>query len=283
MTAALLASAAVVFAVIAVKSLKDVQLKKAEQSEGAKERFSVSEYVEILKIKPFRWFVLFVFFFLVATSMIQANFAYLVQGRLGMSEDSMVIVIVTLVVSMGLVIPIVTKLAEKTDRRFASLIFVSLMLVMLLIIKLIGIDGTPTLIASVFAVALGLGCFWTVFYSMAYDLVEVDELVNGKRRESAITALPQFFQKFGAAIGMWTAGQVLERSGYIGELAVQSESAKAAIENISTVIPCAFLVLSILGLAMYPVTRKRFELLTKQLENKRNGEEITTDGLERLI
>lgn len=285
-TAAALSVLAVIFAVIATVSLRGVELKKAnEQTE--KKKFSVGEYIEILKLRPFRFFVMFVFFFLIASSMIQANFAYLVQGRLGMSADDMVIVIVTLVAAMGVFIPIVTKVAEKKDRRFASILFTSLMLVSLAVIKLIGIDNTVMLIVSVMACALGLACFWTVFYPMAYDLVEVDEYVNGKRRESAITAFPQFFQKFGAAIGMWIAGQVLDLGGYIGSAAEQTQQAKDAIENIATVIPCAFLAISIVGLILYPVTKERFNLLSKKLEDKRNGKDTLSDeersALKKLI
>lgn len=282
LTSALLAVLAVFSAVVASLSLRGIELKKAEQA-GTQEKIRVSQYIQILRIKPFRWFVMFVFFFLVASAMIQTNFAYLVQSRLGMSDDGMVIVIITLVASMGLMIPVVTKLAEKTDRRKTGILFISVMLVALLIIKLIGIDNTPMLIASVFAVALGLACFWTIFYSMAYDLVEVDEFVNNKRRESMITAFPQFFQKFGAAIGMWIAGQVLDFGGYNGELAVQSEKAKDAIENIATVIPAVFLVLALIGIIMYPVTKERFSLLTEELEKKRGGKEYDTKGLEKLI
>ena len=200
-----------------------------------------------------------------------------------MDDSGMVIVIITLVASMGLMIPIVTKLAEKTDRRKAGIIFFSIMLAGLIIIKLIGINNTPMLIASVFTVALGLACFWTIFYSMAYDLVEVDEFINGKRRESMITAFPQFFQKFGAAIGMWIVGQVLNFGKYDGELSVQPDSAKAAIENIATVIPSLFLVVALVGIIFYPITKERFALLSKQLERKRNGEEYDLSGLEKLI
>lgn len=283
LTSALLAVLAVISAVVASLSLRGIELKKADCASGEKEKVKVSEYFQILKIKPFRWFVMFVFFFLIASSMIQTNFAYLVQARLGMSDEGMVIVIITLVASMGIMIPVVTKLAEKKDRRTAGIVFVSIMLVGLIVIRLIGINNTPMLIASVFAVALGLACFWTIFYSMAYDLVEVDEFVNNRRRESMITAFPQFFQKFGAAIGMWIAGQVLELGNYDGKLTVQPDSAKQAIQNIATVIPAAFLVLALIGIIMYPVTKERFELLTKQLEKKRNGKKYNTKGLEKLI
>lgn len=282
-TAVILSVVAVVIAVIASLSLRGVPLKKASETEGKREKFDVKQYIQILKIKPFRWFVMFVFFFLIASSMIQTNFAYLVQGRLGMSSDDMVIVIVTLVAAMAVLIPIITKVAEKTDRRKTSIIFISIMLVSLVAIRIIGIDNTAMLIVSVIACAVGLACFWTVFYSMAYDLVEVDEFVNGKRRESMITAFPQFFQKFGAAIGMWIAGQVLSRFGYDGAAQVQIQSAKDAIENIATIIPAAFLILSIVGLVLYPVTKERFALLTKQLELKRQGKKTSTEGLEKLI
>ena len=282
-TALVLSVIAIIFAVIASLSLKGIPLKKASEQIDEKKKVSVKEYIEILKIKPFRFFVMFVFFFLVASAMIQANFEFLVVRRLGMSSDDMVLVIVTLVVAMGIFIPIVTKLAEKTDRRKASIIFVSITIAALLVIKFIGIDNTAMLIASVVACAVGLACFWTVFYSMAYDLVEVDEFINGKRRESMITAFPQFFQKFGAAIGMWLTGQVLSFNGYDGTLEVQPQAAKDAIENIATVIPCIFLVISLIGLLLYPVTKERFALLTQKLEDKRAGKETDTVGIEKLI
>lgn len=282
-TALTLSVIAIIFAAIACFSLRGVKLTKAEESSASAKKVNIKEYVEILKIRPFRFFVMFVFFFLIASAMIQANFAYLVQGRLGMSSDDMVLVVVTLVLSMAVLIPVVTKIAEKTDRRTASIIFISLNIVALLVIKFIGINNTAMLIVSVIGCAIGLACFWTVFYSMAYDLVEVDEFINGKRRESMITAFPQFFQKFGAAIGMWITGQVLDMNGYDGILETQPESARAAIENIATVIPCIFLAISLVGLLLYPVTKERFALLLTKLDDKRNGKETDTVGIEKLI
>lgn len=282
LTAAFLGIIAIITGLVAGVSLRGVTLKKAETTpSGAKASFK--EYIEIFKIRPFRWFVMFVFFFLVATSMIQTNFAYLVQGKLGMSEDDMVIVIVTLVAAMAIVIPVVTKVAEKTDRRLTSIIFTAIAMAALVIIKIIGINNIGMLIASVFACAIALGCFWTVFYSMAYDLVEVDEYVNGKRRESMITAFPQFFQKFGAAIGMWLTGQVLDFGNYDGTLDVQPDSAKTAIENIATIIPAFFLIFAIIGLIFYPVTKKSFNALKEKLEMKREGKETTNEDIERLV
>ena len=55
------------------------------------------------------------------------------------------------------------------------------------------------------------------------------------------------------------------------------------MENISTIIPAAFLLISIIAVVIYPMTRKRFNALMLQLEKKRNGEEYTTEGFEKLL
>ncbi len=70
---------------------------------------------------------------------------------------------------------------------------------------------------------LGVGTFWTLFYSMGYDLVELDEFKTGERRESTITALPQLIQKFGSAFGILMAGQLLSLYGYDSSLPMLQE------------------------------------------------------------
>ena len=114
-------------------------------------------------------------------------------------------------------------------------------------------------------------------------VVEIDEFVTGKRRESVITSFPQFVQKFGAAIGMWTIGWVLQLTDYDKDLAVQKANTVNGIENLSTLFPALLLGISIIGLIFYPVTKERFQKLTVQLEKKRNGEDYNTEGFEKLL
>ena len=55
------------------------------------------------------------------------------------------------------------------------------------------------------------------------------------------------------------------------------------MENISTVIPAALFLISVICCVIYPMTRQRVNALMTQLEKKRNGEEYSTEGLERLL
>lgn len=287
LTAVIMSVMSVLFACITVKSLKGVALQKAEAAadNGRKSIKAIfSEFFEVLKIKPFKWFAMFIVFFLMASSMIQSSFEYMIKHLVNKDPGTwMTVVIIELVVVMAAFIPLVTKIAETRDRRFSSILFMSLMCAGLIICRIIGVRSIIVVLAVTFFMAMGMANFWTVFYSMAYDLVEVDEFAYGTRRESVITALPQFFQKFGAAIGVWTVSLVLKLTGYNAELAVQSAKTVNGIENNVTLIPAAFLVLSVIGAVMYPITREKFTLLNKELQKKRNGEEFSAEGLEKII
>lgn len=281
--AALLGTVSVFFALLAAFSLRGLQLKREILAPETERRGFVKSMKEVFRLKPFKWFAMFVFFYLAASSMMQANVLYLIIHCAGLTEDFMVMIVVVLVVSMAILIPVATKIAEKKDRRFTCILFFSVMFVGLIVIKLIGITNQWMILAEAFMMGVGTAAFWTVFYSIAYDMVEIDEFVHGERREGVITALPQLIQKFGSAIGVWMAGMMLSVVGYQESLHVQLPKTINGIENIATLLPALFLFFAILGLLFYPVTKKRFHALQLALEKKKRGEDYSVDTLEKLI
>lgn len=301
--AAIISLLAVVLGFICCKSLNGIYSPKPMPANGIVEKVTVKStfkaFGDILKLKPTKYFLVFVFFFLATSSMIQSNLTYMVIDCIGMEYDKgIAFVILSLVVSMGIVVPLVEKTAEKKDRRFAAILFLTITLIGEIAIKIIGLDaqiGSFKIMCVVSPVFLGIGAgtFWTLFYSMGYDLVELNEFKTGERRESTITALPQLVQKFGSAFGILAAGQLLSAYGYDSSKDVAgSESLFATVtdphiingmENISTVIPAVFLAVSIIGCILYPMTRKRFNALMVQLDKKRKGEDYTTEGFEKLL
>ncbi len=151
------------------------------------------------------------------------------------------------------------------------------------------------LVLMPFLLAVGLSAFWTVFYSMAYDIVELDEFVNGRngeRRESAITGFPQFMQKFGSATGILLQGVILSAYGYdttaesgadAATFVRPAESVVKGMENVSTLIPALIIVVALVFLILYPMTRKTYNALMEQLKKKRGGEAAGKEGLEKLL
>ncbi len=270
-------------------------LPKAKQNNPLKETFAA--FKDIIRLKPFKFFIVFVFFFLFATSMIQSSFTYTVVYCIGMEYDAgIVIVVISLVATIAAVTPLAERLAKKTDRRTSCLLFFTICCVGLFVLKLIGLDvkignfPVMTVILPVVA-GIGLGAFWTLFYSMAYDFVEIDEFVSGKRRESLITAFPQLIQKFGSGTGILTQGLLLTAYGYVKSAGdyenvfekITDARVLEGMENITTLFPALLLIISIIGLLLLPTTRTRLTLLSGQLDLKRNGKKYSADGLEKLI
>ena len=199
---------------------------------------------------------------------------------------------------MAAVVPIVEKVAEKKDRRFATILFLSIAFVGEIIIKVLGLDFTVgsfkiMCILSPATLGLAAGTFWTLFYSMGYDLVELNEFKTGERRESIITAFPQLVQKFGSAFGILMAGMLLSAYGYDSSNDIAGKESLFTVvtdskiingmENISTLFPAIFLLISIISVVIYPMTRNRFNALMVQLDKKRKGEEYSTEGIEKLL
>lgn len=160
-TAIIMCVLSLMFGIFTVKSLKGVKLIKAESENVTGERKKIkaifAEMLEVLKIKPFKWFAMFIVFFLIASSMIQSSFEYMIKDCVGADpEIYMVVVIVELVVVMAAFIPIVTKVAEKKDRRFSSLVFMSIMCVGLIGCKIAGVTSIAVVLIITFFMAVGM-------------------------------------------------------------------------------------------------------------------------------
>ena len=262
---------------------------------------TVNSFRQIWQLRPVKFFLLFVFFFLAGSSMMQSNLSYMVVDCIDTDYNSGIAVVIgVLVLTMAITVPVVTAVSKKTDRRTACLIFISVAVVGLVLTKLIGLDTQIggfkiMLVLTPLMLGVGISTFWTVFYSMAYDIVELDEYVNGnsgERRESVITALPQFVQKFGSAVGILAQGLILSAYGYnvssetgadAATFVRPAESIVKGMENVSTVFPAAVMALALLCLLLYPITRKTYNALTEQLQKKRAGEKTSDAELQKLL
>lgn len=297
---------AVLTGFICAAALRGVYTARAPQPDEPKQKglgvgATVRSFGAILRLKPVKFFLLFVFFFLAGNSMLQSNLSYMVVDCIGVDyNEGIIVVIGVLVATMAITVPVVTKVSEKTDRRTACLIFISVSAAGMLISKIVGLETTVggfhvMLVLMPLMLGVGLSTFWTVFYSMAYDIVELDEFVNGKhgeRRESVITAFPQLVQKFGSATGILLQGVILSAYGYdttaesgadAATFVRPAESVVKGMENVSTLIPAAIIGVSLVFLILYPFTRKTYNALVDRLKKKRAGEAYTEEGLEKLL
>ncbi|MEN9202246.1 MAG: MFS transporter [Thermostichus sp. DG_1_6_bins_120] len=127
------------------------------------------------------------------------------------------------------------------------------------------------------ALIAGVGASATAYlgpWSMLPDVIDLDELQTGERREGIFYAFMVLLQKVGLALGLFLVGQALDLSGFIPSVAgapspLQPESALLAIRLAIGPLPALFLIGGILLVRFYPLTRKRHQQILRALEEKR--------------
>jgi GPH family glycoside/pentoside/hexuronide:cation symporter len=136
----------------------------------------------------------------------------------------------------------------------------------------------PGQISLMYLLAVMAGCGVSVAYlipwSMIPDVIELDELNTGQRREGIFYGFMVLLQKFGLALGLFLVGLTLKTSGFISSaegdvLPTQPESALFAIRIAIGPLPTIVLILGLILAYFYPITQEvhaeiRLKLLEKQ-------------------
>ncbi len=120
----------------------------------------------------------------------------------------------------------------------------------------------------------GVSTAYLVPWSMIPDVIDLDELNTGKRREGIFYSFMVFLQKVGLAIGLFLVGLALDIAGFIetipGEAPpVQPESALLAVRVAIGPLPTIFLIVGLLLAYLYPITQEiHSEILLNLRERK---------------
>ncbi|MDX1521308.1 MAG: MFS transporter [Anaerolineae bacterium] len=120
---------------------------------------------------------------------------------------------------------------------------------------------------------VGVSLGFLIPWSLLPDVVDHDELLTGQRREGIFYGFFVFLQKFGIAIGLFIQGQVLEWTGYVqaqgNVIPQQPDSALFALRILTTLVPIAFLLASLVVIFYNPITRKKLAEIQAELAARR--------------
>jgi GPH family glycoside/pentoside/hexuronide:cation symporter len=124
----------------------------------------------------------------------------------------------------------------------------------------------------------GVSTAYLIPWSMIPDVIELDELNTGQRREGIFYAFLVFLQKLGLALGLFLVGFALETSGFKeavpgqNTLPIQPESALLAIRFAVGPLPAFFLICGLFLAYFYPLTREEHAKILLQLKERQNRE-----------
>jgi glycoside/pentoside/hexuronide:cation symporter, GPH family len=123
--------------------------------------------------------------------------------------------------------------------------------------------------ASGFIAFIGAG-FWTIWGSMVADVVDYDELENGRRREGSFAACNSWITKVGMAVGAGTSFGILGWVGFEAGLGGhQAAHTLFMIRFLFAVIPVVGLTLALISLVRFPLSKERMADIRRQLEGRR--------------
>ena len=125
----------------------------------------------------------------------------------------------------------------------------------------------------------GVSVAYLIPWSMIPDVIELDELNTGKRREGIFYSFMVLLQKLGLALALFLVGQALEWSGFIqrvpGEaIPVQPDSALLAIRIAIAPLPTVFLVIGLVLTYFYPITKEVHADIVRQLKERKDRSAI---------
>jgi GPH family glycoside/pentoside/hexuronide:cation symporter len=121
--------------------------------------------------------------------------------------------------------------------------------------------------------SFGVATAYVVPWAMLPDVIELDELKSGQRREGIFYAFMTLLQKIGLAVGLFLVGAALEWSGFLAEQDVQPDSALLAIRSFMGPLPLGLLCCALILCYFYPITRDVHQEIRLKLAEKRREDE----------
>jgi GPH family glycoside/pentoside/hexuronide:cation symporter len=123
-------------------------------------------------------------------------------------------------------------------------------------------------VVGVFA-GIGVATLYMVPFAMLPDVVDLDELETGLRREGLYFSAVVFLQKLGLAMALFVSGQLLSWTGFDASAVTQSAMTLWTIRLLVGPLPALLLLGSLWFASRYPITRERHQQILVALEDRR--------------
>ncbi|MBV5260334.1 MFS transporter [Synechococcus moorigangaii CMS01] len=122
-----------------------------------------------------------------------------------------------------------------------------------------------------FMAGLGVSTAYLIPWSMLPDVIELDELRTGQRREGVFYAFMVMLQKLGIAIGIYIVGKALDWAGYIERVpgsppAIQPDSALWVIRLVIGPLGTVLLLGGLVLVYFYPITQTFHAEIRRKLQ-----------------
>jgi len=232
----------------------------------------------VLRNVPFRYALAISILSWMPVVIAQAVFAYYFIYWTGMTENETSLVQVAILGLALLFLPVVLWLARRLEKKTAYIVAAATWAVVMLTI--LWIPQGAKVLAAVLASLSGFGVAAAHLLpsAMMPDVLEVDQLMSGRRQEGIYMGVTVFVGRLAQAVVLALLPIALRWSGYVqptpqNPTPSQPGSALNALRLLLAILPATLLAASIVVARAYPLTRKRHAEIRRELERRREREE----------
>lgn len=264
-------------------------VKKKEKSRGGMKAIllavvdMVRNYGQILKLRSVRFIVATSVFYLIAYAIFCADRMYFFTYNMDMTAGQITFIMAVMTFASVAFVPVILSVNKWLDKRSLFIIGMGVCVVVMAIFGLTGISSIFMLCVFSLAYCVGSICYWQLVPAMIYDVCEVDQLANRRERAGLVISLQSLSESLANAIGLQILGLILQFAGFDGEAAAQGETTLFWTHMSFTLIPAAFMLLAILMVIKYPVTKIAYNRVLDALKRREQGEEIDMKEFKKLI
>lgn len=242
-------------------------------------------YVELFKLKPMKLLIIYKGAFACAFALYNIATLYFLQYALGLGNKYSSYIYAFTIVIFTLMTPVVDKMAiatGKANQQMYTMLAAGIVGILIYIIAPNTLAG-GILYVGVFAI-VQTG-FWQLSSAIFYDVIEVDEYVNNKRRGGDIMSLVSVLGTLVTAIMVQLFGIFLDMSGFDPQLANQPGSVISFLDIGYILVPSICCLIGFLALKAFPINKKTFASLQTALELRKHGESYDEymDDINKLI
>ncbi len=172
-----------------------------------------------------------------------------------------------------IVIPIITYMSKKIGKKKAFIVSQAISVLGYILLWFLFIPGRPYMfIIALPFFAFGIGSLFTLMMSMTADVIDLDELNSGERREGIFGAIYWWMVKFGFAIAGLLTGTIMSLVGFNPDAAVQPEGAILGLRLFYSGFPILGTLVAIYVMRNYDLTEERANEISAELAKRKNGQ-----------
>ena len=171
-----------------------------------------------------------------------------------------------------IVIPTVAWMSKKLGKKKAFMISQSISLIGYILLYFLFIPGKPWMyIIALPFFSFGIGSLFTIMMSMTADVIDIDEINTGKRREGIFGAIYWWMVKVGFGIAGALSGVIISVVGFNPDLsAIDQQSAVEGLHAFFCFFPMGGTILAMFVMRNYSITEEKSKEISAILAKRKS-------------